>query len=583
MSEDRYTYEGIGKLFGKKLGIAVSFDDEGSLLKSIQATVNSGVQHIEIASLGRDGAARSFGLSSSLISEIRRISKLSNVSFAVHISPDLNLSGLENNGFSLERRNYAIRHAKAAIDFACAINAKLVVLHPNSFRRPISNVEAGVFQDEAIKMYYLIDPRTEAVIGGISEQDVVYVPKQAKDSNGRPMWLLDRDRTPILYLATGQPIPRLATDTNGRIINEQISFAEYMRRGKKNGKQDKDIIKEFLYLQTAGELNSIYLRLLDAEKVLSESQIRRDRLHDTFDYYNRLSRSTPPEEDWRLERNIRDRLASYNIAVPSEIRSIPSLLEDELQDNQHTIEAARQTLTRGWPQLSNMLEQFRQVNLLEEHGLEKLSEAIAEIAEYCFSVSSRDNPVCLTIENLPQPEMFGSATSELLEILDESRKVFAVRLQKKDYSNSESKRLSRVFIRVTLDIAHLNLFRKFYQGDSFPRWMLSGVKELAQNDVISNTHLSDNKGLEDTHLRIGEGNTSLKEALRVLADADYKGFIVVESSGAPEATRHTLALFGVVPRPTDDELQRGFTPRQALYGLKWKDDPERPRFGREED
>jgi len=582
MSEDRYTYEEIGKLFGKKLGIAVSFNDEGSLLKSIQATVNSGVQHIEIASLGRDGVARSFGLSSSLISEIRRISKLSDVSFAVHISPDLNLSGLENSGFSLERRNYAIRHAKAPIDFARAINANLVVLHPNAFRRPISNVEGGVFQDEAIKMYYLIDPRTEAVIGGISEQDIVYMPKQAKDSSGRPMWLLDRDRKPILYLATGQPIPRLATDANGRIINEQISFAEYMRRAKKSGKQDKDIIKEFLYLQTAGELNSVYLRLLDAERALSESQIRRDRLNDTFDYYNRLSRSTPPEENWRLDRNVRDRLSTYNIVVPSETRSISSLLEAELQDNQHTIEAARQTLARGWPQLSNMLEQFRQVNLLEEHGLEKLSEAIAEIAEYCFSVSNRDNPICLTIENLPQPEMFGSATLELLEIIDESRKVFAVRLQKKDYSNSESKRLSREFIRVTLDIAHLNLFRKFYQGDSFTKWMLSGVKELAQSDAICNFHLSDNKGLEDTHLRIGDGNTPIKETLRVLADADYKGFLVVESAGVPEATRHTLNLFGVVPRATDDELQRGFTPRQALYGLKWKDDPERPLFGKDE-
>jgi len=36
-----------------------------------------------------------------------------------------------------------------------------------------------------------------------------------------------------------------------------------------------------------------------------------------------------------------------------------------------------------------------------------------------------------------------------------------------------------------------------------------------------------------------------------------------------------------VPRASDDELERGFNPRDAVSGLRWKDDPERPSFGKD--
>jgi len=583
MSEDRYNYEEIGKYLCKsniRVGTAILADNEESLLKEIQKAANSGSRHIEIGSLDKNNAARSFGFSSSTVEEIRQISKLSAVTLMVHASPYANISGFSNRGFSPEERNRVVCEVKAAIDFACKINDRdpAVVLHANSFPRSISDVELGVFREETMKTYYLVDPATEALVGAISEQDRVYIPQQAKDSRGRPMWLEDRNRKPIVDSVAGQPIPRLAIDENGRIRGEEITFAEYSRRMQRSGKSQKEIIKSFLCLQRTAEINAAYLRLLEAERTISDAQARRDKLQDSLAYCRSLIKSSP-QEIWQHERSIPDRLSSLGIPVPQDTRSIISLLEDELGHNQRIIESGRQALATGWPQFSNIVKQLREIKPLEEHGLEVISEAIVEIAEYCIS-ASRYSPIRLAIENLPQPQMYGSHLRELLEIIEQSRSKLSRRLQKKGYGTSESIRLAKEVIGATLDIGHLNLFRQLYQGSAFHGWLTSQVKDLASAGVIYNLHLSDNRGMDDSHLLLGEGNAPIKEVLGVLADNDYRGYVVVEAGGA-RATRHTWDKFGILPMATDDELMRGFTPRQAFGGLFSKDDPERPMFGKD--
>jgi len=584
MSGSVYTYEEIGQHFHKddiRVGIAVAADSQENMLKEIQKTANSGARHIEIGSLDKNNSARNFGLSSSIMEEIRQIGKLSAVTFAVHASPYANPSGFTNRGFSLEERNRAVREIKAAIDFLCQIKDgdTVVVIHPNSFPRPISDIEPGVFREETMKTYYLVDPATEALVGAISEQDRVYIPQQAKDSRGRPLWLEDRNRAPITDSVKGDPIQRLAVDENGRIRGEEITFAEYSRRMQKSGKSQKEIIKGFLNLQRIAEINAAYLRLLEGERTLSDAQKRREKLLDTFFYCQELIQRSP-QERWQHERSIPDRLSSLGIPVPQDTRSIIALLEDELAHNQRIIEAARHALAAGWPQFSNTVRELREIIPLEEHGLEVLSEAIAEIAEYCISLSNSHGRIRLAIENLPQPQMYGSHIKELWEIIECSREKLSSRLQKKGYSRSESNRLANEYIGATLDIAHLYLFKAFYRGNAVHGWLVSQTKDLARKGVIFNLHLSDNRGLNDDHLPLGEGSIPFREVLTVLADVGYSGYIVIETGGA-SATRHTLDKFGILPMSTDDELMRGCFPRQAFGGLFLKDDPERPIFGRD--
>jgi len=577
------TYEELGKLFykaGIKVGVAVSFQDENGLLKGIQEAVNAGVQHIEIASLAQHGGSRSFGLSSMMISEIRCIAKFNGITLSVHTSPFLNICGFENNGFSMESGNRAIREGKASIDCADAIKARIVVFHANSFPRPVSDINPELFSDENTRAYFMVDPRSEEIMA-ISEEESVFIPQQAKDARGALLWLLDKDRKPLLDSVSGKPIPRLAVDADGRIRGEEVNFRNYIRRMKKEGMPLDEIIKSFLHIQRAGEINRVYLQLVGAERTLAEAQSRRARLQDTLEYYRGLDGALPPEERYRLERTIHDSLNSTGIAVPSNVRSVRSLLEDELRDNQRIIEASRQSLVQGWPRLSDVIEQLRKIMPLKDYGLEKMADAFAELAEYSISVSS-DNLIRLAIENLPSPQMYGSAASELLEIIDESRKHLAFRLQKKGYGNSECRRLTKELIGATLDIGHLNLQRQFYRRDAFHKWMVSQARDLTKADIIFNLHLSDNYSTDDSHLLIGEGNSPIKEILGALIDSGYKGFIVVESAGSPVVVKHAMNLFGIVPRATDDELRRESTPRDAISGIRWKEDPERPSFGRDD-
>jgi len=581
MSEDKYTFEELGKyLWNIPVGIAIVADNH-TLLKEVQKAANSGIRHIEIGSLDKN--SRSFGFSSSIVEEIRQVGKLSSITFTLHASANTNLSGFTNKGFSIEERNRAVWEIKAAADFACQIKDRdkdtVLVIHANSFPRPISDVEPGIFREETLKTYYSVDPATEAIVGAISEQDRVYIPQQAKDNHGRPLWLEDKDRAPIPDSVTGSPIQRLAVDGNGRIRSEETTFSEYSRRMQKRGKSQREITKGLLVSQRTAEINAAYSRLLEAERTLSDAMARRDKLQDTFDYCRELMRRTP-QERWHHEKSIPDRLSSLGIPVPQDTRSIIALLEDELAHNQRIIEAARHALTAGWPQFSNIVRELREIVPLEEHGLEVLSEAIAEIAEYCISLSSSHGRIRLGIENLPQAQMYGSHVRELWEIIERSREKLSSRLQKRGYSRSESNRLANEYIGATFDIAHLNLFRRFYRGDAFHGWLVSQTKDLARKGVIFNLHLSDNRGLDDDHLPLGEGNIPFRQVLSVLADSGYSGYVAIEAGGA-SATRHTLDKFGILPMSTEDELTRGYFPRQAFWGLFSKEDPERPIFGRD--
>jgi sugar phosphate isomerase/epimerase len=111
--------------------------------------------------------------------------------------------------------------------------------------------------------------------------------------------------------------------------------------------------------------------------------------------------------------------------------------------------------------------------------------------------------------------------------------------------------------------------------------VVAEIKELAGVNVVGNIHLSDNRGLDDSHLWIGEGNAPIEEVLNVFSRVGYKGFIVIEGTGQG-AVEHAMDYFGIVPRASDGELKRDFNPRDAVSGIRWKDDLERPSFGKDE-
>ena len=105
-------------------------------------------------------------------------------------------------------------------------------------------------------------------------------------------------------------------------------------------------------------------------------------------------------------------------------------------------------------------------------------------------------------------------------------------------SEDLAKTKAQQHITATFDTGHLNMWRKYWHGDpkkpleendkEFDKWAVQKVKEMSRAGVIGHVHLDDNYGYHDDHLAPGEGNTPIKEMIKVLKEEGYKGELIVE-------------------------------------------------------
>ncbi|NJL44515.1 MAG: sugar phosphate isomerase/epimerase [Nitrosarchaeum sp.] len=138
---------------------------------------------------------------------------------------------------------------------------------------------------------------------------------------------------------------------------------------------------------------------------------------------------------------------------------------------------------------------------------------------------------------------------------------------------AEAMKLAKKHIKSTLDVGHMNMWRQHLQrkeGESpeafdkrYKEWYTGQLKDLAKRDVLGHIHLTDNFGFHDEHLTPGMGNTPIKEAMKVFAEAGITDMIVEAGSFNPTtALQDTMAYFGssVGPshRPFNQMHQRHF-------------------------
>ncbi|MDD5086356.1 MAG: sugar phosphate isomerase/epimerase, partial [Candidatus Nanoarchaeia archaeon] len=151
-----------------------------------------------------------------------------------------------------------------------------------------------------------------------------------------------------------------------------------------------------------------------------------------------------------------------------------------------------------------------------------------------------EKPLYITMENI-FPESYGGHPDELKNLIIGSRKRMQQELvKKKGYSESEAKKYAETHIKATLDVGHLNLWRKYFNGNDkeFDKWAVEKTTELAKAGIIGNVHLADNFGYQDEHLAPGQGNAPIKEMVKTLKKYGYDGPYTVEcgSSATTDAS-----------------------------------------------
>ena len=198
-------------------------------------------------------------------------------------------------------------------------------------------------------------------------------------------------------------------------------------------------------------------------------------------------------------------------------------------------------------QAKELQESLDRLRTVEEYGLDKTAETVAEAALYAkqkYDTNKKkyglEKPLYVAPENW-DPNAFGSHPEEYAKAIRLSREKAAKKLMHKGYSEEDAKDMAKTHIKGTLDIGHLNIYRKHMQklheneteeekDKRFDDWMMEETEKLLKEGLIGHIHVSDNFGYDDEHLSPGDGNVPIRRFLKKLKEKDMDDIIVEAGS-----------------------------------------------------
>ncbi len=161
---------------------------------------------------------------------------------------------------------------------------------------------------------------------------------------------------------------------------------------------------------------------------------------------------------------------------------------------------------------------------VEDFAVREASKTLANTAFNAYK-KYKDKAPIISIENL-YPGMAFSRSDELKELVERARKKFEEKAVKEGMSRSEAKDAANKLIGVTWDVGHINMLRK---AGYKPEEIKKETEKIAK--LVKHVHLTDNFGYADTHLPPGMGNVPIKDILKELEKAGFKGKKIVEAGG----------------------------------------------------
>lgn len=270
---------------------------------------------------------------------------------------------------------------------------------------------------------------------------------------------------------------------------------------------------------------------------------RLEKLRDARQIYEKIEHETNEEEKWRLKKQI-GALAQGLVPLDAELPT--AIIDKEIKQIERAIERAREGAAGQWVQAEQAMEQMRHLESANTYAIKEAADSYAQAALTAYAKTEQlrqdgryKKPVAIALENL-FPEHYGSHPDELMNIVEMSRKKMVQKLQN-DFSNmteDKAKKIAEDHITTTFDTGHLNMWRKYWKNDpnktvqqnidEFNKWTLEKVSEMAKRNMIGHVHIDDNYGYHDDHLAAGEGNTPIREIVKILKDSGYNKEMIIE-------------------------------------------------------
>jgi len=266
-----------------------------------------------------------------------------------------------------------------------------------------------------------------------------------------------------------------------------------------------------------------------------------EKLREAKKFYEKIEETTDEEEKWRLKKRVRELvpgLVSEDAKMPTE------LIDQSIRGIKRQISYAREGSASQFAQAEENVQTMRHVESAETYAMKESYDSYARAGMFALEKTKQlekkgqlKKPLFVSMENL-FPESYGSHPDEIMKLVDGSRRAMQRQLMQRGHSENQAKKLAEQSMKITFDIGHMNMWRKYWKGDhtispeendkAFDKWCIGTVEKLAKKNMIGHAHLVDNYGYQDDHLAPGEGNAPILEFVKVLKKNGFDGEFIVE-------------------------------------------------------
>lgn len=591
--------EQITNLTALDIGSSEADIGGGTPLQKLQAAIRAGSAKVEFTFFGsgKSGGQQHTPESVGRLEreQIQEMAKLNQVKFSTHVTPNgvMGVAGMSREGFEEQKRQEAVREINKAIEFAAdASTGGAVVFHTGEWQRPLTDVKGNfkAFSDEDKTAPVMVVDSITGDIQGFKRDQSVFEPQfmtaadlekekgirvvGKKDKNGllvekndwvdidgnaiKKEWLLDPKQAERLF----DRVPKWNKDKTNFYVEEK-RFDDYVKEADDLRKRGVDITPEVLFMKSQIANNVLEAKgasLYHAQRY-DDYRKEREKIQKALDFVSKLEKSVPPEEQWKLLEEYDNRMGRSALARKYGTREqrLPSeILKEELKSVTDEMRHVHQASASYDARAQQALEKMNRVTTLEDYGLKKSTETIAEAGMNAMYYSDKNKKkIQESIYIAPEswlPQMYGSHPDEIRTLINKSRDEMKRMLMQKGYSKDEAENKAKEHIKATVDTGHFNQWRKYWQAKPgedpekaekrFEKWYLDEMEKLAKEGIIGHVHLTDNFGYDDEHLTPGQGNVPMKEFMKRMEKAGLKDFIVERGGDNPYALQETLAEFG---------------------------------------
>ncbi|MBU4283633.1 MAG: sugar phosphate isomerase/epimerase [Nanoarchaeota archaeon] len=531
----------------KDIGLTMAMGIGARNIPEITSKIRAGAGNLEITFMGAGRGsqqAETPGMFGKYHRQaLRELSKANEINLTTHASVGIpGLAGQDQQGnFSDEQRKIALDEVNRAIDFAgdTALGGS-VVIHTGEFQRPISEepwAEGGKkfrgFEEEPKRaVIRVVNKKTGQVLHQIRKNEEVTRPVWVtKNVNGKKIYT-DYEGNPV---AMEDRVPQYNKET-GLLEVKSAKWVDFVEDAKEmtdeeRRKKGEDFDEEMDTVAPEEAFLKATLKGQESERRGWALYYGRslEGLFGQLERYNKEKRI--------LEEDYKEASRDKKLEIEGRLKQIEEGNERRegdigLRRLRRRIKGEKEMVIGNLQQADDQRRMGENVISTKKYALKKSFEGYALSGMKAMKETKEkelEKPLFITMENI-FPESYGGHPQELKKLILDSRKEMVNMLKDEGHSESEAKELAKTHIKATLDTGHLNLWRKYFKGDDeeFKKWILDQTEDLAKSKIIGNVHLVDNFGYQDEHLAPGQGNTPVKEMIKILKKHGYKGAYTVE-------------------------------------------------------